>query len=165
MIKKILDEDHILISTQHYPWRATRAKYKKKKHKAIIGIGGNVGDVMRRFERLFWYMRRSPHVTLLQTSPILRNPPFGYRKQADFYNGLLVIGTDLTPRGLLHYLLHAEKRFHRVRLFKDAPRTLDLDIIFYDDIQMSTPRLTIPHPHWMERDSILIPLKYLKGRR
>ena len=165
MIKKILDKEHVLISTKHYPWRATRDKNRAKRHKAIVGIGGNIGDVVRRFEHLFWFLMRSPHVTLLQTSPILRNPPFGYRRQADFYNGLIVISTTLTPRELLLYLLQVEKRFGRRRLFKDAPRTLDLDIIFYDDLEMSSDRLTIPHPHWWERNSILIPLKYLKGRR
>jgi len=164
MIKKRrLDDRHALISTKHYPWRVSRSS-KVYAHKVIIGVGGNVGDVLRRFEHLFWVLRRSPYIKIIQSTPILKNPPFGFQYQPDFYNTLIVISTTLTPMKLLKYLLHIEKRFHRRREFKDAPRTLDLDIIFYDDIQITSDRLTIPHPDWMRRDSVLIPLKYLKAR-
>jgi len=166
MIKtKILDENYHLITTPHYPWDRPQKMLREKPHKAIIGIGGNIGDVLRRFERLFWLLRSSPFVDILQSAPILRNPPFGFTQQAHFYNSLLVITTQLTPRELLEYLLRIEKRFGRKRLFKDAPRTLDLDIIFYDDLQISSKRLTIPHPKWMQRESVLIPLKFLKRQQ
>lgn len=134
-------------------------------HRALVGIGGNIGDVVRRFERLYWFFRHSKFVTLLESAPILRNPPFGFLEQADFYNSIMLLETSLTPRELLHYLLRVEKRFGRKRFLKDGPRTLDLDILFYDDIQIDTKELTIPHPEWMNRDSVLIPLKYMKGRR
>lgn len=134
-------------------------------HRALVGIGGNIGDVVRRFERLYWFFRHSRFVTLLESAPILRNPPFGFLEQADFYNSIMLLETSLTPRELLHYLLRVEKRFGRKRFLKDGPRTLDLDILFYDDIQIDTKELTIPHPEWMNRDSVLIPLKYMKGRR
>lgn len=165
MIKtKVLDEDYHLITTPHYPWSHPQKILRRKPHKAIIGIGGNVGDVLRRFERLFYFINRSSFVEILQSAPILRNPPFGFTQQSHFYNSLLVINTRLTPRELLRYLLRIEKRFGRKRLFKDAPRTLDLDIIFYDDIQISSKSLTIPHPEWMQRESVLIPLKFLKRK-
>jgi len=162
IMKQKLDDRHMLISTKHYPMRVASAP--KKRHKAVIGVGGNVGDVLRRFEHLFWLLKRSPHLQIIQSAPILKNPPFGFRYQPDFYNTLVVISTSLTPRELLRYLLHVEKKFRRKRYFKDAPRTLDLDIIFYDDIEITSDKLTIPHPDWMKRDSVLIPLKYLKGR-
>ncbi len=120
---------------------------------------------MRRFEHLHWFLRRTKEVTLLQSAPILRNPPFGYLEQPYFYNSLLLVSTSLTPRELLGFLLRAEKRFGRVRALKDGPRTLDLDIIFYDDLQMQSAELTIPHSEWMHRNSVLIPLKHMKGRR
>lgn len=161
MIKKRkLDGKHTLINTIHYPMQI--APISKMQHKAVIGVGGNIGDVLRRFEHLFWLLKRSSYLQIIQTAPILKNPPFGFHYQPDFYNTLIVISTVLTPRELLRYLQHIEKRFRRKRYFKDAPRTLDLDIIFYDDIQIDTDRLTIPHTDWMNRDSVLIPLQYLK---
>jgi len=162
--KKKLDDRHPLIRTQHYPSRVKRASRKKYRHKAIIGVGGNIGDVVRRFDHLHTFLRRSHKIEWLQSAPILRNPPFGYIHQEDFHNTLIVVGTALTPRVLLKYLQQIERAFGRKRYFKDGPRTLDLDIIFYDDIQMDTKDLTIPHPGWIYRDSVLIPLKYLKGK-
>lgn len=128
-------------------------------------MGGNIGDVVRRFEHLYWFFKRSRYVTLLESAPILRNPPFGFLEQPDFCNSIVLLSTSLTPRELMRYLLRVEKRFGRKRSIKDGPRTLDLDILFYDDIQIDTKELTIPHPEWMNRDSVLIPLKYMKGRR
>jgi len=169
MIRERLLGDHFaLIKMPHYPFAASSQARKRKRyrgHKAVIGVGGNIGDVLRRFEHLYWYLRRSKSVTLIKSSSILRNPPFGYLDQADFYNTVLLLSTALTPRELLRYLLRVEKRFGRKRSIKDGPRTLDLDIIFYDDIQIDTKTLKIPHPDWMNRESVLIPLKYLKGRR
>jgi len=70
----------------------------------------------------------------------------------------------MNPRELLAFLLRVEKHFGRKRSFANAPRTLDLDLIFFDDVRMETARLTLPHPHWHERESVLIPLQML-GRR
>ena len=135
----------------------------RKRHTALIGIGGNVGDVPRRFKRLLRYFREFPRIDVAATSPILKNPPFGYTDQPDFYNAVMLIRTDLTPMKLLRDLLRIEKRFGRVRSFPNAPRTLDLDIIFFESKKMYNKILTIPHPHWNERDSVLIPMIYLQA--
>ena len=100
----------------------------------------------------------------METAPILKNPPFGYINQSYFYNSLIVISTNLQPKALLRYILHAEKRFGRRRLFKDAPRTLDIDMIFYENRVINSRDLILPHPHWHKRDSVLIPLNYLKSK-
>ena len=169
MIKKHrLDEHYTLITTTHYPYYRLHASTDNQStgiHKALVGIGGNIGDVVRRFKHLYWFFKRSGFVTLLESAPILRNPPFGFLEQPDFYNSIMLLSTPLTPRELMRYLLRVEKRFERKRSIKDGPRTLDLDILFYDDIRIDTKELTIPHPEWMNRDSVLIPLKYMKGRR
>ena len=134
------------------------------RHRAIIGIGGNVGDVKRRFQHLLLFLRRQPDIAVLHTAPILKNPPFGYIEQDDFLNSVIEISTSMRPRELLEFLLRTEKRFGRRRSFANAPRTLDLDLIFFDRVKMNTPRLTLPHPHWSERESVVIPLKLL-GKR
>jgi len=161
--RKVLNENNTLIFTQHFPYN-TNTK-NGKKHKALLGIGGNIGDVLRRFEHLFWYFKRSSFVNVIETAPILKNPPFGYMDQEDFYNSLVLVETNLTPRELLSYVLHVEKVFGRKRLFKDGPRTLDIDIIFYENVRMETKNLTLPHPGWMKRSSVLIPLSMMKGNK
>ncbi len=162
MIKRVLFSDLVLISSQHFPY--IRQSQQSKKHKVLLGIGGNVGDVLRRFEHLFQYLKRSPFVTVLETAPVLKNPPFGYLDQDDFHNSLILLETNLTPRALLRYILRIEKKFGRKRLFKDGPRTLDIDIIFYENVKMDTKVLTIPHPEWMNRASVLIPLSKMKNK-
>ncbi len=157
--KKQLDQNHTLISTSYFPYNTK----SKSGNKALLGIGGNIGDVVRRFEHLFWYFKRSSFVNVIETAPILKNPPFGYLEQGDFYNSLMLVETHLTPKALLQYVLRVEKVFGRKRLFKDAPRTLDIDIIFYENVKMDTQSLTLPHPSWMQRDSVLIPLSMMKG--
>ena len=134
-----------------------RAKTNKR-YSVTIGIGGNLGDVKRRFEHLFIYLKKDKQVELLQTSLILKNPPFGYINQDDFFNSIIVLKTSLNPVAFLAHLMRIEKRFGRKRSFKDAPRTLDLDIIFFDNRVIDLEKLKIPHKEWFKRESVLIPL-------
>jgi 2-amino-4-hydroxy-6-hydroxymethyldihydropteridine diphosphokinase len=134
------------------------------RHRAIIGIGGNVGDVKRRFYHLLVFLKRQKNIAVLHTAPILQNPPFGYTEQEDFLNSVIEISTSMRPRELLDFLLRTEKLFGRKRSFANAPRTLDLDLIFFDRVKMNTSKLTLPHPHWSERESVVIPLQRLGTR-
>lgn len=163
MIKKHLSSKHTLITTKLYPARYTQKH--SYKHKAILGIGGNIGDTIRRFERLFFVLQKDKRVEVTKTSPILKNPPFGYTNQDDFYNAIIEIQTNMTPKELLRFILKTEDRFGRKRLFKDAPRTLDIDMIFFDDVTMDTKQLILPHPHYSSRVSVLIPLSHIKRYR
>ena len=158
--RKCIDSNHTLISTQHFPYTSSAKKGKK----ALLGIGGNLGDTLRRFEHLFWYFKRSSLLRIVETAPILKNPPFGYTDQGDFYNTLMLIETHLTAEELLRYILSTEKHFGRVRLIKNGPRTLDIDMIFYDNRVINKKHLIVPHPRWQERDSVLIPLKHMKSQ-
>ncbi len=151
-------------STQHSIHKIPKFPYKTnsistKKHTVVVGIGGNIGDTKRRFQKLFYYFKKDPFLDIVQTSSILQNPPFGYINQPDFYNAVIVLKTNLTPLKLLRYLLKIEKKFKRRREFKNSPRTLDIDIIFYDKITYKKDELTIPHPKYNERISVLLPLQ------
>ena len=150
----------MIMKTTFFP-----AKIKKstKKHKALIGVGCNVGNCIRRFKKLYKFLNSHPKIKILQTSIIYKNPPFGYLEQNDFYNTILVLSTDFSPEELLKFLLYTEKKFKRKRSFKNAPRTLDLDIIIYDNIKINKEHLIIPHPFYKKRDSVLIPL-FLKDK-
>ena len=150
-----------LYKTQHFPCQTKRRQ--KNTHKVLLGIGGNVGDTKRRFTHLLYVLKRAAFVHIIETAPILKNPPFGYTAQDDFYNSLLLVETKLTPATLLAYVLRVEKRFGRKRLLKDGPRTLDIDLIFYEKVTMNSKKLTLPHPGWSQRASVLIPLYYMKG--
>ena len=140
-----------------------RFPYKKKsktafRHRVIVGIGGNIGDVKRRFEHLFFDIKKQSRVELVETALILKNPPFGFKNQDDFFNSIIVFKTSMTAHVFLNYLLRLEKKFGRKRSFANAPRTLDLDIIFFDNEVISTEKLTVPHPYWHTRSSVIIPL-------
>ncbi len=125
---------------------------------ATVGIGGNVGDVKRRFEHLFVYLKKDKRVELVQTSLILKNPPFGFTDQDDFFNSIIVLRTSMQPVAFLAYLMRLEKKYARKRSFANAPRTLDLDIIFFDNRVINLPNLKIPHLEWSKRESVIIPL-------
>ncbi len=161
MIKKrVLSESLTLITTTRFPYK--KVKTSTHRYRATIGIGGNVGDVLRRFNHLFFKLQIDKRVELLQSAPILKNPPFGYVAQDDFLNSVVILATSMQPRVFLAYLMRLEKRFLRKRSFANAPRTLDLDILFFDERKIDTKSLKVPHPQWMKRESVLIPLSRIK---
>ncbi len=155
---KILDSNNKLVFRGFFPKKFPKSR---KKQRVLIGIGGNVGNSFFIFKKLVRYLINDIEIDIVRTSPILINPPFGYREQQDFKNAVLVIKTNLTPDTLMKKLLYIEKKFGRKRLFKDGPRTLDLDIIFFENKTVYNKNLTIPHPQWNKRNSVLIPLCYL----
>ena len=93
------------------------------------------------------------------TSPLLQNPPFGFLQQSDFLNGIIALKTDLCPNAFLKAMQRYENKFGRKRSFQDAPRTLDIDIIFFDNKKINTQNLVIPHKNWANKESVIIPLK------
>ena len=144
-----------IIKTTFFP---AKIKKSNKKNSVLIGIGCNLGNCIRRFKKLYQFLNSHPKIDIIQTSIIYKNPPFGYLDQPDFYNSILVVKTDFSPYELLRFLLYTEKKFGRKRSFKNAPRTLDLDIIIYDKITLNKPDLILPHPYFKKRDSVLVPL-------
>ena len=139
-----------------------KAKSHTFLHKAVIGVGGNKGDVKKRFVKLYRYFQNDRRFRIVQTSSVLKNPPFGYLEQDDFYNAMMTVQTSLHVNAMLKVLLHVEKVFGRKRSFKNGPRTLDLDIIFFDNLRRKQKHISLPHPHWEERLSVMIPLMMLK---
>ncbi|WP_304546486.1 2-amino-4-hydroxy-6-hydroxymethyldihydropteridine diphosphokinase [Sulfurimonas microaerophilic] len=155
-LKRKINEQLLSFHSLRFPlFKKIRTSHR---YEAVVGIGGNVGDVKRRFEHLYIAFSRDKRVELFKTSLILKNPPFGYENQDDFLNAIMVFKTSMQPKEFLRYLLRVEKRFGRKRSFPNAPRTLDLDIIFFDNRNINTKDLQIPHPHWYKRESVVIPL-------
>ena len=107
----------------------------------------------------------SRQLRVTQTSLIVKNPPFGYVHQPDFYNAVAWVQTSLGATEFLKVLLQTEKVFKRVRTRHHGPRTLDLDLIFFGNQTLRTSRLTLPHPHWQERISVVLPLAMTHQRK
>ena len=125
---------------------------------AYIALGANLRrpeeQVMAAFEELA--MLRDTR--LAATSSLYRSAPVGYTEQPDFVNAVAGIETALSPRALLEALLGIERRYGRMREFKNAPRTLDLDVVLYGESEVHEPGLTIPHPRMHERAFVVVPL-------
>jgi 2-amino-4-hydroxy-6-hydroxymethyldihydropteridine diphosphokinase len=149
----------MIFSNTFFPFHKKENKFK---HKVLIGVGCNVGNCSRRFKKLFLFFKSHPNIDIKDTSYLYKNPPFGYLEQDDFINSIMVITTSFSPMELLNFLLYTEKKFNRKRSFKNAPRTLDLDIILYDNIKLNNKRLNIPHLFFKQRDSVLLPLYLLR---
>ena len=127
--------------------------------RAYIGLGGNLDDPAARIQRAFGAIDRLPGTRLVQQSALYRTAPVGYLDQPDFINAVAAIDTTLTPLDLLHALLHLEVDAGRERSFRNAPRTLDLDVLLYDQLQQDDPQLVLPHPRMGTRGFVLLPLQ------
>jgi len=97
----------------------------------------------------------------LRTSKLINTAPYGYKEQGDFLNGCLELDTLLEPLELLDLLIDIENQTGRIRDVHWGPRTLDLDILLYDDLVMSCDRLRIPHYEMHKRDFVLIPMNQI----
>jgi 2-amino-4-hydroxy-6-hydroxymethyldihydropteridine diphosphokinase len=127
---------------------------------AAIALGGNVGDVRATFEHAIPAVCAEAQATLTARSSDYATPPWGNEAQARFVNACIVIETGLAPLALLHALQRVEQAFgrNRARETRWGPRTLDLDLIAYDDLAIDQPELTLPHPRLFERAFVLVPL-------
>jgi 2-amino-4-hydroxy-6-hydroxymethyldihydropteridine diphosphokinase len=126
----------------------------------LIALGGNVGDVRATFQKAISNICGMAQAALLARSSDYATPPWGELDQARFINACIEIETSLDPHALLFTLHKIEKKFGRDRGNETrwGPRTLDLDLIAYDDVSIDKPELTLPHPRLFERAFVLVPL-------
>lgn len=127
--------------------------------RAFIALGANLNQPRRQVLAAFAELASTPGVRLLQCSSLYRTTPVGYLEQPDFINAVCAIETTLKPQELLAALLSIERCHGRVREFPNAPRTLDLDILLYDDLSLQQGNLTLPHPRMHQRAFVLEPLR------
>src|ERR1700682_859095 len=133
----------------------------------LIALGGNVGDVRATFQKAISNICGMTQAALLARSSDYATPPWGDEAQADFINACIEIDTSLDPHALLFTLHKVEKKFGRDRASERhwGPRTLDLDLIAYDDVSIQKPELTLPHPRLFERAFVLVPLLEIAPER
>ena len=126
--------------------------------KVAIGVGSNQGDSIRICREVFDLFLNHPATSNVKTSSLYRTSPVGMTQQDWFINAAVLVQTRLAPQALLELMIEMEKNFGRVRTAKWGPRTLDLDILFYENIQLDLPGLKVPHPLMSERLFVLMPL-------
>ena len=127
-------------------------------HTAYVALGSNLGDPEATVRAGLTALAALPQARLVAASSLYRSAPVGNADQPDFVNAVAQLSTTLAPQALLAALLAIELRFGRVRTFRNAPRTLDLDLLLYDAQRIAGPRLTLPHPRMHERAFVLAPL-------
>jgi 2-amino-4-hydroxy-6-hydroxymethyldihydropteridine diphosphokinase len=140
---------------------------------ALIALGGNVGDVRAIFQKAIANICGMAQAALRARSSDYLTPPWGVEAQAPYVNACIEIETSLDPHALLFVLHKIERKFGREREKEQrwGPRTLDLDLIAYDDVTVDRPELTLPHPRLFERAFVLVPLaeiapdRLIAGRR
>jgi len=125
---------------------------------AYIALGANLDDPAAQVRAGFAALAALPQTRLTARSALYRSAPVGYAEQPDFVNAVAAVETGLAPRALLDALLAVERAHGRVRAMPNGPRTLDLDLLLYGDLQLREPGLTIPHPRMHERAFVLVPL-------
>ena len=128
---------------------------------ATVGLGANLNDPAAQVEYALAELDRLPHTRLVARSGLYASAPVGYVDQPDFVNAVAQVETALAPRALLAALLDIEHRHGRERSFRNAPRTLDLDLLLYGEQVIGREALTVPHPRMHERAFVLVPLAEL----
>ena len=136
-------------------------KVVRKRHLAYIAFGSNQGDSEALIQEAIGELKKSPKCHVRRVSSIIRTSPYGGVKQPDFYNGVLELETYYEPLMLLKKLQEIEYKLGRERKIHWGPRTIDLDIIFYDQMIIDSAELVVPHPDMSNRDFVLKPMAEL----
>lgn len=129
--------------------------------KSWLALGSNLDSPERQLRQAINLLRKLPQSSLSAVAPIYKNKAIGRKALPDYCNTVVLINTSLTPTQLLKQCQKIEKQQGRVRKVRWGSRTLDIDILYYGNRTIKTPKLEIPHPRIHERDFVLIPLSML----
>jgi 2-amino-4-hydroxy-6-hydroxymethyldihydropteridine diphosphokinase len=127
---------------------------------ALIGMGGNIGDVRATLDRAVTLFCNGQEARLVKRSADYTTPPWGNLDQPPFVNLCAIVDTALSPRALLDHAFAVERQLGRSRGEEQrwGPRMVDIDLLAYDDVTLNEPGLTLPHPRLFERAFVLVPL-------
>lgn len=129
--------------------------------KVYLGIGSNVGNKLINIKKAVNHLKKN--LKIKKTSPIYRTEPIGYKHQEWFLNCVVEAETGKKPLALLDFLKSIERKLRRKKTFRNGPRTIDIDIIFYGDRIIKTKNLQIPHPRMHKRLFVLEPLNKINS--
>jgi len=123
-----------------------------------LGLGSNIEPKVEYLKKAVIKLSSEAKINIKKTSSLYLTKAYGYEEQADFINAVVCLKTELGPEKLLEKILQIEGELGRVRTKKWGPRTIDIDILFYDNLEYQSQDLIIPHPEIRKRAFVLIPL-------
>ena len=127
-------------------------------NKAYLGLGTNMGDKQAYLKEACKIISDNTNINIVKISKIYKTKAWGYTNQDDFLNICIEVDTNLSPEELLEVCHEVENKLNRVRVIRWGPRTIDVDILFFNNIISTDENLTLPHPRIKERAFVLIPL-------
>ncbi|RIK28996.1 MAG: 2-amino-4-hydroxy-6-hydroxymethyldihydropteridine diphosphokinase [Anaerolineae bacterium] len=127
-----------------------------EEHVVYLALGSNIGNRAQNLKEAIAAL--SPQMEVKARSAVYETPPWGFEDQEKFLNQAVRVETYLKPEQLIKHLKRLEVALGRKESFQNGPRLIDIDILFYDDLVLYSPALTIPHPHLHERGFVLVPL-------
>lgn len=140
------------------PFKSVSVKISRRWHRAWLSVGSNLGDRQKYIEDGLQALKAHPRIRLTRVSDMIETKPYGGVEQEDFLNGVIELETLLGPEELLEVLHEIESGAGRERTLRWGPRTLDLDILFFDRLVYESNDLVIPHPDMQNREFVLRPL-------
>jgi dihydroneopterin aldolase/2-amino-4-hydroxy-6-hydroxymethyldihydropteridine diphosphokinase len=140
------------------PLDTVSVEMTRRWHEVYLSIGSNMGEKEKNLKNALDFLRKDPRIRIVLVSGFFETEPYGYTEQDNFLNGAVKLITLYTPEELLEVLHKAEADGGRERKIRWGPRTIDLDILFYDDSIVSKPDLMIPHREIQKREFVLRPL-------
>lgn len=142
-------------------FNSVSVKIKRSWHTVIIALGSNMGDSKAYIKNAIHQLRENAYISDLKQSELIITKPYGYTEQNNFLNGAVLCQTVYSPHGLLKFMQSIENKAGRTREIHWGSRTLDLDLIFYDDKIIHDSELIIPHPDMHNREFVLKPIAEL----
>ncbi len=127
-------------------------------HQVYLGLGSNMSNPLKQLKDAIHSINNLEKTNVKKKSNVYESLPVGYLNQANFFNQVISIETNLLPKELLHHFQVIEKKQKRIKRIFNGPRTIDIDILLFDDLCMNEKELIIPHPRMMERAFVMIPL-------
>lgn len=127
-------------------------------NKVVLALGSNMGDSYALLKQAAKLLSDHEGLNIIEASSFYVTAPIGYEEQEDFVNAVLLCETALSPLDLLAHCQSVEQALNRVRLIRWGPRTIDVDIIWYNDQIINEAELTVPHPRMTERAFVMVPL-------
>lgn len=143
------------------PLDTVSAEIVRSWHKVYLSIGSNMEQREEHLNHALERLKQDNRIIITAVSEFLRTKPYGYTQQEDFLNGAVELKTLYTPQELLKVLHSIEAEGGRERKIHWGPRTIDLDILFYDDEVIAEPDLTVPHIEMHKREFVLVPLSQI----
>lgn len=124
----------------------------------LLGLGSNIGDRKQNILLAIDKLQSHEAIAIKKISPLYETEPFGFKEQAAFLNAVLEITTELSPEALLRFCQQVEMELGRERKMHWGPRTIDIDLLIFDQITLKTKELILPHPYLADRRFVLVPM-------